>query len=117
MIAVWMVLLLSTALLAAQGEADGVLGVWRKHSTAGTAALARAEYREAEDEFKSALEIAEKLGGSHLVISWNSMATLYAATERYSDAEWTYVRALSLAQHSGQSSPRNTANILSNYAV
>jgi tetratricopeptide (TPR) repeat protein len=74
------------------------------HQTAGDEAYREANYAKAEEEYKAAIREAEKLGSPNamVIICLRSLAQVYIAQNRMSEAEMIYQKRITLADKSLQ---------------
>ena len=73
---------------------------WEKYNEAARRAYQQADYAEAEKLLKAALKEAENFGEQdpRLATSLGSLAELYGAQGKYTEAEPLYQRALAIAE-------------------
>lgn len=77
------------------------------HQSAGDEAYRRADYAKAEEEYQAATREAEKLGPENVmvIICLRSLAQVYVAQDKMSEAEMTYQKRIALADKSLQRDP------------
>src|SRR5438270_2529178 len=107
-IAVWAISILPAA------EQDD----WVRLRHRASALESAGNYAEAATSYLDALRIAEQLGphDRRLVLTLNSLASVYQHLGQFSEAEHKYRRALSLAKENGGQENRDYAVLLANLA-
>ena len=93
--------------------------LWQRHNEAGLAALDDGSHARAEEEFRAALTVAEKLGEQdpRLADTLNNLAGLYCDQGRYADAESLLERALAIWEGARGGDHLEVATILTNLAA
>jgi tetratricopeptide (TPR) repeat protein len=92
---------------------------WERHMDAGKSAYRQRRYAEAQKEFLTALQEAEKFGtrDPRLARTLNDLAAVYSTQEKYAEAESLYYRALEILKNALGAEHPDLATTLNNVAV
>lgn len=92
---------------------------WQEHLSAGKRAYEEARFREAEREYKAALQAAEAFGPKdpRFASTLNDLAEVYRADGRYNKAEPLFLQALALREETHGSESIQVAHTLNNLAA
>ncbi len=115
----WLVLVSGMALVPRSARAQDQEARWRDLHDAGSKALERGNFAEAERLFKDELAVSRSLPGRAVVMaaSYDDLASLYFSTGRYAQAEPLIRRALAIREEAQGKEHPNVVSDLNSLAV